>query len=249
MQEFSWNPWHGCHRKSPGCLHCYVYRMDEAHERDASVIRKTGDFCLPVKKNRAGEYRIPGGSTAATCFTSDFLLEDADPWRDEAWRMMRERSDVRFMFITKRIERLRGCVPPDWGFGYENVSIGCTCEDQQRADERLGIFHDAPVKHKFIVCEPLLGHVDMSAHLGKWAELVSVGGESGTDARECDFAWVLDIRRQCVEAGVSFRFRQTGANFVKDAKRYKILRKDQFSQAGKAGINYTPEETDGYTSH
>ena len=34
-----WNPWHGCHKISPGCLNCYVYRRDEAVGRDASSRR------------------------------------------------------------------------------------------------------------------------------------------------------------------------------------------------------------------
>ena len=25
-----WNPWHGCHKISAGCKHCYVYREDAA---------------------------------------------------------------------------------------------------------------------------------------------------------------------------------------------------------------------------
>ncbi|MBD5369724.1 MAG: DUF5131 family protein [Bacteroides sp.] len=23
-----WNPWHGCHRISAGCRHCYMFRGD-----------------------------------------------------------------------------------------------------------------------------------------------------------------------------------------------------------------------------
>ena len=26
-----WNPWHGCHKLSTGCRHCYVYRGDSKH--------------------------------------------------------------------------------------------------------------------------------------------------------------------------------------------------------------------------
>ena len=65
-----------------------------------------------------------------------------------------------------------------------------------------------------------------------------VGGESGNEARECHFDWVLDLRRQCVERNIPFTFRQTGAHFVKDGRHYRILRKDQHSQAKKAGIDF-----------
>lgn len=66
---------------------------------------------------------------------------------------------------------------------------------------------------------------------------VTVGGESGENARTCEYAWVLGIREQCVRAGVPFHFKQTGANFVKDGKRYAIPRKLQHAQAKKANID------------
>jgi hypothetical protein len=34
--------------------------------------------------------------------TSDFFLEEADEWRPAVWNMIRERSDLRFVIITKR---------------------------------------------------------------------------------------------------------------------------------------------------
>ncbi len=32
MMGMMWNLWHGCHRKSEGCMHCYVYRRDDVFE-------------------------------------------------------------------------------------------------------------------------------------------------------------------------------------------------------------------------
>lgn len=48
----SWNPWHGCHKLSEGCRNCYVYRIDERHGKDSSVITRTRDFDLPVRRKR-----------------------------------------------------------------------------------------------------------------------------------------------------------------------------------------------------
>lgn len=233
----NWNPWHGCHKISAGCAHCYVYRMDGKHGKDASSVTKTIGFYLPVAHARDGSYKIPPGNFIWTCFTSDFLLDDADVWRAEAWRMMRERSDCEFLFITKRITRFVQCLPEDWGDGYPNVSICCTVENQAKVEERLPIFRTVPIRHKMIVCEPLLERIDLSDYLGDWVESVTVGGESGDEARICDYSWILEIRRQCIEADVPFRFKQTGANFVKDGKRYQIKRALQHDQARKANIN------------
>lgn len=236
--ENGWNPWHGCKKISPGCKYCYVYRMDENHGRDDSgKVRKTGSFYLPVKKKRDGTWKIPPGTEVATCFTSDFLLEEADAWRDECWQMMKTRSDLVFIFFTKRIHRLRDCLPPDWGDGYPNVVVGCTVENQKMADLRLPLFKSLPIKHKLIIAAPLLEEIDLSSYLDETIDEVSVGGESGNEARVCDYDWVLSIREQCKEKGIPFTFHQTGAFFRKDGKVYRIKRCFQHSQAKKAGIN------------
>lgn len=150
-----------------------------------------------------------------TCFTSDFLVEEADAWRAEAWEMIRTRSDLRFFFITKRIDRLMQVLPPDWGDGYENLIVGCTVENQAAADRRLPLLLGAPLRHKLIVCAPLLGPLDIAQYLTSEIEEVSADGESGNDARPCDFDWVLSIRRQCLDADIPFCYHQTGHGLSK----------------------------------
>lgn len=240
-----WNPWHGCTKVSPGCKYCYVYRQDEMYgaEIASSVCRKTAAFDLPVKRKRDRTYKITSGKVVFTCFTSDFLLKDADAWRPDCWKMMRQRSDLYFYFFTKRIDRLQECLPPDWGDGYPNVLIGCTVENQQMADYRLPIFKALPIHHKSIIVSPLIGPVDVSAYLDETIEEVSVGGESGVHARPCDYDWVLSLREQCVAHNVPFRFHQTGAHFIKDGHMYNVARKFQLSQAHKADIDF---RIDGY---
>lgn len=233
-----WNLWHGCHKISPGCKCCYVYRQDEKYEKDSSIVAKTKNFDFPVRKNRKGEYKIPAGEVVYTCLTSDFFVEDADDWRPSAWEMIKERSDLKFLIITKRIDRFEVSLPKDWGNGYENVEISCTIENQDRADYRLPIFVKLPIKLKSICCEPILEKVYLEPYLKNDSiNMVVVGGESGNEARVCDYAWVLDLKDQCEKYAVDFWFKQTGAYFRKDAKVYRILRKHQLSQAKKAGIN------------
>lgn len=235
-----WNPWHGCTKISPGCKFCYVYRQDEMYgsAEASSLCRKTKAFDMPVRKKRDGSYKIPSGKIIFTCFTSDFLLSDADEWRDECWKMMKERSDCYFYFFTKRIDRLEKCFPTDWGEGYDNVIIGCTVENQDRADHRLPIFLSLPIKHRSVIVSPLLESIDISPYLDSRIEEVSVGGESGRFARPCHYEWILDIRQSCIEKNIPFYFHQTGANFVKDGRTYRIARRFQRSQARKAGIDF-----------
>ena len=235
-----WNPWHGCTKISDGCKYCYVYRQDEMYGSQISsqLCRKTGNFNLPIKKKRDKSYKIPPKKIIFTCFTSDFLLEDADEWRQECWDMIRTRKDCFFYFFTKRIHRFKECIPNDWGDGYDNIIVGCTVENQKMADFRLPIFKSLPIKHKSIMVSPLLEHVDISEYLDESIEEVAVGGESGVNARPCDYDWILDIRRQCIEKDVPFRFHQTGAYFIKDGKMYRVKRGYQLVQARKANIDY-----------
>ncbi len=240
--EFSWNPWHGCVRISEGCKNCFVYTIDSLAQKNAREIYKTRAFDLPIQKRRNGDYRIPSGAKIWTCFSSDFLLQEADLWRKNAWEMIKERRDCTFIFFTKRILRFLECVPEDWAEGYENVIVGCSVESQRTANERLGVFLELPIVERWIVCAPLLESLNLVPFLDscKISE-VSVGGESGAQARVCEYAWVLHLQQQVKEAGIRFSFHQTGANFLKDSKLYKIPKKLQRQQAQKAGINWNPK--------
>ena len=237
-----WNPWHGCHKISPGCANCYVYRRDESIGKDASIVSKTGDYDLPLKRNRHKEFKVtPDDGTVYTCMTSDFFLEDADEWRQECWDIIRFRQDLSFHIITKRIDRFEKCMPSDWGDGWDNVTISSTCENQDRTDYRLPILLELPIKHKQVICEPLLGEINMEKYLSTGLiKHVTCGGESGPNARLCDFRWVQEVRRECIRCGVPFTFKQTGALFLKDGKTYHIDRKDQIPQAQKSGYSYIP---------
>ena len=233
-----WNPWHGCKKYSEGCLNCYVFRIDGKIDKKADTVTKNKSFRYPVKESSKG-FAVPAGSTLYTCLSSDFFLEEADAFREEAWEIIKSRPDVEFIIITKRILRFYNGLPKDWGSGYPNVTVLCTCENQRRADERLPFFISLPVCHKGIVCEPLLEKIDLLPYLESGAiDSVTVGGESGDNARICDYDWILSIRDDCVSTNVSFNFKQTGANFRKDGELYRIPRRSQHSQAARAGINF-----------
>ncbi len=231
-----WSPWHGCHRYSEGCRFCYIHKADIRKGIDPENIVKNDKFYAPVAKTKKGEYRMKPGQLVYTCFSSDFLLEDADCWRGECWDMIRERSDLNFLFLTKRIERFSECAPKDWGDGYDNVTIGVSVENQRAADQRLPVFAKLPIKHKNIICQPLIEKIHLGEYL-KDVELVVVGGESDREARPLDYAWVLSIRDECIKASTHFSFRQCGTHFIKDDKRYTLQVRQLCAQARKAEID------------
>lgn len=158
---------------------------------------KPKDFTKPVEKKKNGEYKIKSG-IVYLCFSTDFLIEEADGWHDDCRQMIRQRQDCTFLFLTKRIDRFMDCVPDDWGNGYENVIVCCTIENQKNADNKLSIFKELPIKHKCIIAQPLIEAISLEKYLDG-IELVVVGGESDRNARPLDYNWVLDIREQCIQ--------------------------------------------------
>jgi len=235
-----WNPWRGCKKCSDGCLHCYIHKGDAKRNIKTNDIVKTKDYTKPVEKNKNGSYRMKAGMVYLG-FSTDFLIEEADAWRPECWAMIRERQDCQFLFLTKRIERFMDCVPNDWKDGYENVVVCCTIENQKNADRKLSLFQTLPIRHKCITAQPLLERIDIEKYLDG-IELVVVGGESDRDARPLDYAWVLDVRQQCIRKNVGFEFRQCGTHFIKDGRQYRLQTKDLCKQARLADIDYRKQE-------
>jgi hypothetical protein len=192
---------------------------------------------LAGQENSKGRIQyIKGGKILATCFATDFFLPEADEWRKESWAMIKERQDIDFLILTKRIDRFPVSLPSDWDGGYENVNIGCTVENQKSADYRLPLFLSYPIKRRFIACAPLLEAIDLTPYL-HGVEHVTVGGETGREARECDYDWVLDIRKQCIEAKVTFWFKNTGSFFKRNGAVEKVNPFKQTSMAKELKID------------
>lgn len=235
-----WNPWHGCKKISEGCENCYMYYLDRKRNMDGSKIFRTKEgFDYPLHRDRRGQYKIKSGERLRVCMTSDFFLEEADEWRPEAWDIMRRRSDVKFMILTKRANRIEKCLPPDWRDGWDNISLNVTAENQRRADERIPILLDIPAKHKGIMCAPFIGPVDLEKYLDGTIDEVVCGGENYDGARPCSFDWVRSLREQCVRHEVKFTFIETGTRFLKDKKLYTITDKRvQSDMAERSNMSY-----------
>ena len=128
-------------------------------------------------------------------------------------------------------------MPLDTGDGYNDLIVGCTVENQKNIDYKLPIFKHLPIKHKYIILQPLLEEVNIEDYLDG-IEFVVVGGESDKNARVLNYDWVLSIREQCIKHNVEFSFRQCGSHFLKDGKMYNLQVRDLCKQARLANIDY-----------
>jgi protein gp37 len=217
-----------------------MYFLDGKRGIDTSQVFRTENFDLPVQRRRDGRYRLPSGMDLYVGLSTDFFVEEADAWRPEVWRFIRQRPDISFRLLTKRAARIRECLPPDWGEGYENVLLQVTTENQQRADERLALLLDIPARHKGFMCAPLLGPIQVEDYLRTGAfEVVLCGGENYDGARPCHYEWVKSLSEQCSRQGVTFNFIETGTVFVKEGRTYRIPdKRRQSEQAFRSGLSY-----------
>jgi protein gp37 len=148
------------------------------------------------------------GQRVFVCSWSDFFIEEADPWRDEAWEIMRATPWLTYQVLTKRPERIAECQPAD-GILPTNVWLGATVENQEVMDDRLEPLLDVRCSVHFVSAEPLLSNLDLRRWL-PWLQWAIAGGESGPRARPMQTVWARGIANQCKAAGVAYFHKQNG---------------------------------------
>ena len=223
----TWNPWQGCHKVSAGCANCYMFREMKRYGRQADRVVRSAPhtFNNPLRWQREVDEGIRAGQDRLvfTCSWSDWFIEEADAWRNEAWDVIRRCPDLVFQILTKRPELIDIRFPAYWDEIKDRCWIGATCENQELANLRIPQLLKVPASVRFLSLEPLLGPIDLRPWINpvtqafgtlrqrpfaiKW---VIVGGESGPGARPCSIDWIRSIVRQCEAASVPVFVKQLG---------------------------------------
>lgn len=227
--DATWNCWYGCRKVSSGCDHCYMFRDMPRFGRDPSVVtRSKTTFYDPLKWVKSG--KLKPESKIFVCSWSDFFIEEADDWRDEAWDIMRQTPEFNYLILTKRPENIQDRLPISWSIDdrYSHLWLGVTAENQEQADKRIPILLQIPAAKRFVSIEPMLGEIDLTRlnvshlphHKGyvanvldhrinsalgkpyKHIDWVILGAESGPKRRRCETVWIESVVNQCKEAGV-----------------------------------------------
>ncbi len=202
--DATWNPWYGCRKVSEGCKNCYMYREMRRYGKDPVTVKRASkaSFLLPLKWMHSG--KLNPGARIFVCSWSDFFIEDADEWRDEAWTLMAAMWNYTFIIPTKRPERIQFCHPP-WIHG--NVWILVSIENQSQM-ERYSILNRSWEFKKGISFEPLLGLVLLPDQFKP--DWVITGGESGPGCRPADLDWFRSIRNQGLDRRIPYFHKQNG---------------------------------------
>ncbi len=224
------NFWIGCRHKSLGCRNCYADRFVSGRfKKDFGAITrtKTATFNAPLKWKDARKIFV--------CSLSDFFIKEGDQWRSEAWEIIKATPWHTYQILTKRPERIKECLPDDWGDGYPNVWLGVSVENQEIANLRIPILTSIPAKVHFLSIEPLLAPVvldplwfrdefyltNLKKQIGWGITWVIIGGESGNENgkykyRECEMYWIFDIINQCDAYNVPVFVKQLGTYLSKE---------------------------------
>lgn len=259
--QASWNFIDGCTRISDGCDHCYIertppFRMAHRHFDKPGIGGTTGVRLHSDKLGLPMKWRKP-----RRIFTNSLgdLFHEAvpDQFIAEAFAVMVLAPQHTYQVLTKRHARMRSLLggAKTNGFlhliadailarGYRTsfawplpqVWLGVSVENQQWADIRIPALLDTPAAVRWLSCEPLLGAVDLAAHLDRMEHKgsehsadvggidwygprigwVVAGGESGPGARPMHPAWARTLRDQCASAGVPYFFKQWGEHVTVD---------------------------------
>lgn len=222
INYYKWNPWMGCHQKSQGCKNCYggqFFGLDFFQ----TVQLDLQNFDLPLQRNSKGQYYIKENSFIALEYNSDFFLSEMDFFRPYIWNIIKARPDCYFYISTKRPERIKKCLPKDWGDGWDNVDISCTAETQSLIEKRLPIYLQVPLKTYKIIIAPLLEEVHIEKFLQtKKINTVSTQGEYAIDdilkynLRPCNYKWVKSLSDQCKKYNTDFAFALTGIWWINE---------------------------------
>jgi protein gp37 len=204
--ESTWNPVTGCTKVSPGCKHCYAERIADRLQAMGQRNYRNG-FKLtlqPHMLNLPLQWRKPQRIFVNSM--SDLFHKDVPvSYLLQVFEVMRRAYWHKFQVLTKRSDNLSELDPLiAWP---ANVWMGVSVEDEEYT-WRIQDLKKSGARTKFLSIEPLLGPLvalDLSG-----IDWVIVGGESGPGARPIQRKWVVDIRRQCRQAGVPFFFKQWG---------------------------------------
>jgi protein gp37 len=198
--DSTWNPWRGCHKISEGCKNCYMFREQSRYGHDPNKVVR----CSPSVFNAPLHWTKP--AKVFTCSWSDWFIDEADSWRNDAWEIIRKTPHLTYQILTKRVGDIKYCLPDDWGSGWDNVWLGVTIENTNQR-WRADALCDIPAKVRFVSYEPALSKLDLFFYPLDW---IICGGESGIGCRPMDIEWARYMCVQCKANNVPFFMKQLG---------------------------------------
>jgi protein gp37 len=207
--DHTWNPWIGCKKVSAGCKYCYMFREMKRYGKNPNIVARTSPSTWK------GPLRWEPGRVF-TCSWSDFFISDADPWRAEAWEVIKTANWHEWIILTKRPKAAWNRFPPRFPKEFPQVRLSVTVEAQENID-RIDDLLYVPGVQNMISVEPILSEVDLTPFLSKNVlDWIVVGGETDDfgNARKLDVQWIYKIIADCKQFNVPVFVKQMGTQWA-----------------------------------
>lgn len=146
---------------SPGCTYCYAETFAKRTGHDIWGPAKTTTRRTFGAKHWTEPLAWHGAAMRAGVKRRVFCASMADVFedhpaltaeRERLWALVRMTPMLDWQILTKRPENIAAMLPDDWSSGYENVWLGTSVEDEQRADERIPVLQGIPARVRTSSC-------------------------------------------------------------------------------------------------
>lgn len=175
--DHTFNPWSGCIKVSPGCIHCYAETLSNRWGKDVwgpgpkRQRTSAANWKKPLQWNK--QAKELGVRYKVFCASMADVFEDnpqLEPWRVDLLELIQETPRLDWLLLTKRPEHVNRMIEQATGFSdsemwfhsVPNVWMGTSVENQEYADKRIPELLKIPAKVRFLSMEPLLGPVDLT---------------------------------------------------------------------------------------
>ena len=228
--DATWNPLRGCSAVSPGCANCYAaavaYRFSQkgqpyeglAKQSSAGKPIWTGKVVdVPAHMNDPIKWHRKPRRIFVNSMSDLFHEAVSDDIILKIFDVMQRAPNHTYQCLTKRAGRMQAFMQKHFATAHlPQVWLGVSVENQACADERIPLLMATPgVSVRWLSCEPLLGHVDLSSFSQNPPDWVVVGGESGPRSRPMELGWALDIAAWTRANGKALFMKQLGEDLAK----------------------------------
>lgn len=218
--DMTWNPiraideitdraGHHCIKTSPGCDHCYAESMNRRFGNGLPYTAGAADRVRFELDERGVRKMLFYRGRKKLIFAGSMtdLFQAAIPFDmlDEVTAAIAVRSDLDFVFLTKRAKRMAEYVEYFAGLGagptwpYANLWIGVSVSTQAEADRKIPILLHTPAAHRLVSIEPMLEEIHLCSGFPDWLIL---GQETGPGARKPRQHWFHNLNTEVGVWGV-----------------------------------------------
>lgn len=229
---YSWNPWWGCTKVSPGCANCYAERESARHKGagwgrgEPRPVASDNVWSEPFRWNK--RCKKDGIRRRVFCASMCDVLDQEMPipWRALAMEVIRACTSLDWLVLTKRHEHLAEIPTGVDGRALPHVWQGVSVENARTVRDRVPALLHSLAAVRFLSVEPLLEPVYAELRpFIRELDWIILGGESGHNARPCSAAWFAPIVEDCLKWGVPVFVKQMGTFWSQEHRSYGVTSK------------------------